>query len=127
MYAAKKAAHANQYGMLTGAAAAAASSMLNPYAGMLPTGHDLHMGGGFDLAAGYNPNMVWFKFQFSKFLKTKQLIFRCMVVDNLLANHPNLEVPSHRCKGCICILWHLNIQILHGIDFIFGDLYFHDN
>ena len=61
MYAAKKAAHANQYGMLNApaVAAAAASSMLNPYTGMIhgaPT--DLsHMVGGFDLASQYNPQL----------------------------------------------------------------------
>uniref|UniRef100_A0A914CDX0 Uncharacterized protein n=1 Tax=Acrobeloides nanus TaxID=290746 RepID=A0A914CDX0_9BILA len=62
MYAAKKAAHANQYSMLGGpavAAAAAASSMLNPYAGMLQTGQELHHMGGFDLSAGYNTQMMY--------------------------------------------------------------------
>lgn len=41
-------------------AAAAASSMLNPYAaGMIPGGQDLHhMAGGFDLSAGYNPQLM---------------------------------------------------------------------
>lgn len=52
---------ANQYAMLNApAVAAAASSMLNPYTGMLQGApNDLsHMVGGFDLASQYNPQLV---------------------------------------------------------------------
>uniref|UniRef100_A0A915DG70 Homeobox domain-containing protein n=1 Tax=Ditylenchus dipsaci TaxID=166011 RepID=A0A915DG70_9BILA len=59
MYAAKKAAHGSQYGMLGGApgvvAAAAASSMLpNMYSSMIQGAQDF---GGFDLTSGYNPQL----------------------------------------------------------------------
>ncbi|KAI1724680.1 PBC domain-containing protein [Ditylenchus destructor] len=58
MYAAKKAAHASQYGMLGGTpavAAAAASSMLNPMYSSMIHAQDFS---GFDLASGYNPQLM---------------------------------------------------------------------
>jgi hypothetical protein len=42
-----------------GMAAAAASSMLNPYSMAMHASQDLqHMTGGFDLTAGYTPQLV---------------------------------------------------------------------
>jgi len=62
MYAAKKAAHVNQYGMLAGSPASSAGMMnAGVYPGILPGGQEAlhHMGQqGFDLSQSYNPNMM---------------------------------------------------------------------
>jgi hypothetical protein len=57
MYAAKKAATANHYGMLGNPVAAAAASSMIPYQ-IMHGGQDLHhMAGGFDIG-GYNPQLM---------------------------------------------------------------------
>jgi hypothetical protein len=59
MYAAKKAAQANQYGILGVPAVAAASSMLNPYSSMIHGGQEFMSANGVfpDLSSGYNPQL----------------------------------------------------------------------